>query len=48
MMPFVDVLALFHGTDDFDGDDSNERNSFAPGVLHELFINSNQARGLRR
>ena len=34
--------------DDFDGDDSNERNSFAPDVSHEMFINSDQARELRR
>ena len=34
--------------DDFDGDDSNERNSFAPDVLHKMFINSDQARELRR
>ena len=34
--------------DDFDGDDSNKRNSFAPDVSHEMFINSDQARELRR
>ena len=27
---------------DGDDDDTSERNSFAPGVSHELFINSNQ------